>query len=145
MGPRLISTWTAMRPSNALTASKTSLIVLLIPGRRRPMDFLLAFNDHAALVGNLEGRVRTEQRPAQFSPQDWQARLQNDYLEPEHGYNEEGMPFMNMTGDFRFENGQVKVVRLEGVKPYETFADEGSGLSVRAVFLSHLNQWAVSD
>jgi hypothetical protein len=39
----------------------------------------------------------------------------------------------------------VKVVRLEGVKPYETFADEGSGLSVRAVFLSHLNQWAVSD
>jgi hypothetical protein len=109
------------------------------------MDFLLAFNDNAALVGNLEGRVRTEQRPAQVSPQNWQVQLQNNYLEPEHGYNEEGMPFMNMTGDFRFENGQVKVVRLEGVKPYETFADESSGLSVRAVFLSHLNQWAVSD
>jgi hypothetical protein len=109
------------------------------------MDFLLAFNDDAALVGNLEGKVRTERRPTQFSPRDWQVRLQNNYLEPEHGYNEEGMPFQNMTGDFRFENGQVKVVRLEGVKPYETFSDEGSGLSVRAVFLSHLNQWAVAD
>ena len=109
------------------------------------MDFLLAFNDDAALVGNLEGQVRTERRPTQFSPTDWQVRLQNNYLEPEHGYNEEGMPFQNMTGEFRFENGQVKVVRLEGVKPYETFSDEGSGLSVRAVFLSHLNQWAVTD
>jgi hypothetical protein len=109
------------------------------------MDFLLAFNDNAALVGNLEGQVRTEKRPAQSSPQDWEVRLHNDYLVPERGYNEEGMPFQNMTGDFRFENGQVKVVRLEGVKPYETFSDEGSGLSIRAVFLSHLNQWAVAD
>ena len=109
------------------------------------MDFLLVFNHDAALVGDLEGRVRTEKRPVQFSARDWEVRLHNDYLEPEHGYNEEGMPFMNMTGDFRFENGQVKVVRLEGVKPYESFSDEASGLSVRAVFLSHLNQWAVAD
>jgi hypothetical protein len=111
----------------------------------KTMDFLLAFNDNAALVGNLEGRVRTEKRPAHLSSQDWEVGLSNNYLEPEHGYNEEGMPFQNMTGDFRFENGQVKVVRLEGVKPYETFSDEASGLSVRAVFLSHLNQWAVAD
>jgi hypothetical protein len=109
------------------------------------MDFLLAFNDNAALVGDMEGRVHTEKRPAHLSSQDWEVGLSNSYLEPEHGYNEEGMPFQNMTGDFRFENGQVKVVRLEGVKPYETFSDEGSGLSVRAVFLSHLNQWAVTD
>jgi hypothetical protein len=109
------------------------------------MDFLLIFNDDAALVGNLGGQVRTEKRPAHLSSQDWQVGLSNNYLEPEHGFNEAGMPFQNMTGDFRFENGQVKVVRLEGVKPYETFSDEGSGLSVRAVFLSHLNQWAVAD
>lgn len=109
------------------------------------MDFLLTFNNDAALVGNLEGQVRTEKRPAHLSAQDWQVGLSNCYLEPEHGFSEEGMPFMNMTGDFRFENGEVKVVRLEGVKPYETFSDAGSGLSVRAVFLSHLNQWAVTD
>ena len=109
------------------------------------MDFLLAFNDDAALVGNLEGRVRTERRPAQFSTEDWKVRLQNDYLEPEHGHNPEGMPFQNMTGDFRFENGVVKVVRLEGFKPFETFSDESAGLSVQAVFLSHLNQWAVTE
>ena len=109
------------------------------------MDFLLAFNNNAALVGDLEGRVRTEKRPAHLSPQDWEVGLRHNFLEPEHGYNEEGMPFQNMTGEFRFENGQVKVVRLEGVKPYETFSDESSGLSVRAVFLSHLNQWAVTD
>ena len=55
------------------------------------MDFLLAFNDDAALVGNLAGQVRTESRPAQFSPTDWQVGLHNNYLEPEHGYNEEGI------------------------------------------------------
>jgi len=38
----------------------------------------------------------------------------------------------------------VKVVRLEGVKPYEVFTDESSGLTVRAAFLSHINQWAVA-
>lgn len=109
------------------------------------MDFLLAFNDNAALVGDLDGRVRTETRPAQLSPRDWGGRLHYAYLEPEHGYNEEGVPFMNMTGSFRLENGEVKVVRDEGVKPYETFSDEASGLSVQAVFISHLNQWAVAE
>ena len=110
------------------------------------MDFLLVSNDNAALVGDLEGHVRTETRPSELSPKDWEARLGSDYLEPEHGYGDvEGMPFTNLTGDFRWENGQVKVVKLEGVKPYETFSDEASGLSVQAVFLSHLNQWAVAD
>jgi hypothetical protein len=126
-----------------LTPGKTSPIVSHSPGDEI-MDFLLTFNNDAALVGNLEGQVRTEKRPVHLSAQDWQVRLSNNYLEPEHGDNAEGMPFQNMTGDFRFENGQVKVVRLEGVKPYETFSDEACGLSVRAVFLFHLNQWAVT-
>jgi hypothetical protein len=109
------------------------------------MDFLLISNADAALVGDLAGTVRTETRPVQMSPEQWQIRVYSDYLEPEHGYNEEGMPFTNMTGDFRWENGQVKVVRLDGVKPFETFSDEAFGLSVRAVFLPHLNQWAVAE
>jgi hypothetical protein len=109
------------------------------------MDFLLISNADAALIGDLAGTVRTETRPAQWSAEEWQIRVSSDYLEPEHGYNEEGMPFTNMTGDFRWENGQVKVVRLDGVKPFETFSDEAFGLSVRAVFLSHLNQWAVAE
>lgn len=108
------------------------------------MDFLLVFNDDAALVGDLEGKVRTEKRPAQLSPEAWEERLRSAYLEPEHGFSEEGVPYTNLTGDFRWENGQVKVVKLEGVKPYETFSDEASRLSVQAVFLSHLNQWAVA-
>ena len=109
------------------------------------MDFLLVFNDRAALVGDMEGEVRTETRPPELSVPEWNTRLRADYLEPEHGYNEEGMPFTNMTGDFRFVNGQVQVVRLDGVKPYQTYADESFGLSVRAVFLAHLNQWTVAD
>jgi hypothetical protein len=109
------------------------------------MDFLLAFNDNAALVGDQDGKVRTETRPAKFSPTVWEGRLRLAYLEPEHGYLEEGVPFLNMTGSFRFEDGEVKVVKDEGVKPYETFSDETSGLSVRAVFLSHLHQWSITD
>ena len=109
------------------------------------MDFLLAFNHAAALVGDMEGQVRTEMRPPQLSAPEWETLLRSAYLEPEHGYNEEGIPFTNMTGDFRFVNGEVQVVRLDGVKPYQTYADESSGLSVRAVFLSHLNQWTVAD
>ena len=109
------------------------------------MDFLLAFNDAAALLGDMEGQVRTETRPPQLSAPEWENLLRSAYLEPEHGYNEEGIPFTNMTGDFRFVNGEVQVVRLDGVKPYQTYADESSGLSCRAVFLSHLNQWTVAD
>ncbi len=109
------------------------------------MDFLLAHNESAALVGDMEGQVRTETRPPQSSAQDWETRLHSDYLEPEHGYHEQGIPFTNMTGDFRFVNGEVQVVRLDGVKPYQTFSDDSAGLSVRAVFLSHLNQWTVAD
>jgi hypothetical protein len=132
-------------PATQSIDGKPDFTYCLVSRGMRAMDFLLGFNNDAALVGDLEGRVRTEKRPVHLTSQDWEVGLSNNYLEPEHGYNEEGMPFQNMTGDFRFENGQVKVVRLEGVKPYETFADDASGLSVRAVFLSHLNQWAVAD
>jgi len=109
------------------------------------MDFLLVSNNDAALIGDLQGQVRTERRPAQLSAEDWVVRLGTDYLEPDRGFNEEGMAFTNLTGDFRWENGQVKVVKLEGVKPFETFSDEASGLSVRAVFLEHVNQWGVAE
>jgi hypothetical protein len=110
------------------------------------MDFLLAFNNEAALVGDMSGDVRTERRPAQLTPQAWENRLRFAYIEAEHGSEDAGgMSFTNATGAFRFENGQVKVMKVEGVKPYETFSDELSGLSVRAVFLEHLNQWTISD
>jgi hypothetical protein len=110
------------------------------------MDVLLVFNGEAALVGDLEGQVRTETRPDQLSLPDWEGRLRSVYLEPEHGFGDEaGVPFTDHTGEFRWEDGQVKVVKLEGFKPYETFADEARGLSVRAVFMPHLNQWVVSE
>jgi hypothetical protein len=109
------------------------------------MDFLLAFNNEAALVGDLNGHVRTEQRPPQLTAQAWENRLRFAYIEAERGAEEGGMSFTNATGAFRFENGQVKVMKVEGIKPYQTFSDDASGLSVRAVFLEHLNQWTVAE
>ncbi len=110
------------------------------------MDFLLAFNSEAALVGDLNGKVRTERRPAQLTPQAWENRLCFAYIEAERGSEDAGgMPFTNATGSFRFENGQVKVMRVDGVKPYETYSDDASGLSVRAAFLEHLNQWTITE
>ena len=110
------------------------------------MDFLLTFNTEAALVGDLNGKVRTERRPAQLTPQAWENRLRFAYIEAERGGEQAGgLPYTNHTGSFRFENGQVKVVKVEGVKPYETFSDQASGLSVRAVFVDHLNQWNVAE
>jgi hypothetical protein len=110
------------------------------------MDFLLAFNNEAALVGDMTGNVRTERRPDQLTPQAWENRLRFAYIEAERGGEEAGgMPFTNATGSFRFENGQVKVMKVEGVKPYQTFSDDVSGLTVRAVFLDHLNQWTIAD
>ena len=110
------------------------------------MDFLLVFNDEGALVGDLDGHVRTERRPAQLTPQAWENRLRFAYIEAERGSEDAGgMPFTNATGSFRFEDGQVKVVRVDGVKPYETFSDEACGLSVRAAFLEHLNQWMIAE
>ncbi len=110
------------------------------------MDFLLAFNADAALIGNMNGKVRTERRPSQLTGQAWENRLRFAYLEAESGTEDEGgIPFTNATGSFRFENGQVKVMRVDGVKPFETFSDEASGLSVRAAFIEHLNQWTVTE
>jgi len=109
------------------------------------MDFLLTFNQEAALVGDLNGNVRTERRPSQLTTQAWENRLRFAYIEAERGGEEGGMSFTNATGAFRFENGQVKVMKVEGVKPYQTFSDEPSGLVVRAVFLEHLNQWTVAE
>ena len=110
------------------------------------MDFLLTFNNEAALVGDLSGNVRTERRPQQLTPQAWENRLRFAYIEAERGTEDAGgKPFTNATGSFRFENGQVKVMKVEGVKPYQTFADDASGLKVRAVFLDHLNQWTVAE
>jgi hypothetical protein len=110
------------------------------------MDFLLVFNDDAALVGDLNGKVRTERRPAQLTPQAWENRLQFAYIEAERGGEDAGgIPFTNATGNFRFENGQVKVLKVEGVKPFQTYSDDASGLSVRAAFLEHLNQWTIAE
>ena len=110
------------------------------------MDFLLTFNSEAALVGDLNGKVRTERRPPQLTPQAWENRLSFAYIEAERGSEDAGgMPFTNATGSFRFENGQVKVMRVDGVKPYETYSDDASGLSVRAAFLEHLNQWSITE
>jgi hypothetical protein len=110
------------------------------------MDFLLTFNDEAALVGDMNGDVRTERRPAQLTPKAWENRLRFAYIEAERGSEDAGgVPFMNATGSFRFENGQVKVMKVEGVKPCQTYSDDASGLSVRAVFLEHLNQWTITE
>jgi hypothetical protein len=126
-----------------LTRSQTCHIVT---SPKTFMDFLLAFNNEAALVGDLSGNVRTERRPSQLTPQAWENRLRFAYIEAERGGEDAGgISFINATGSFRFENGQVKVMKVEGVKPYQTFSDTASGLSVRAVFLEHLNQWTVAE
>lgn len=109
------------------------------------MDFLLAFNNDAALIGDLSGKVRTERRPSQLTAQAWENRLQFAYIEAERGGEDTGMRYTNATGSFRFENGQVKVMRVDGVKPFEVFSDDTSGLSVRAAFIDHLNQWTVAE
>lgn len=110
------------------------------------MGTLLAFNDNAILVGDRDGRVRTESRPAELSRSEWEERLRFDYLEPEHWYkDEEGMPFSHYTGGYWDENGQMKAEVIEGVKPYEDFSDEVSGLSIRATFLLHIHQWVLAD
>jgi hypothetical protein len=110
------------------------------------MDFLLAFSNEAALVGDSSGNVRTERRPSELTPQAWENRLQFAYIEAERGSEDlGGMSYTNATGAFRFENGQVKVMKVEGVKPYQTYSDDTSGLSVRAVFVDHLNQWTIAE
>jgi hypothetical protein len=110
------------------------------------MDFLLAFNNEAALVGDMSGHVRTERRPAQLTPAAWENRLRFAYIQAEQGGEDDaGIAFTNATGSFRFENGQVKVMKVEGVKPYQTYSDDASGLSVRAAFLEHVNQWTTAE
>jgi len=115
------------------------------PSEKNIMDFLLASNDQAALIGDLTGNVRTERRPEQLTVQAWENRLRFAYIEAEQGNEDEGVSFTNATGSFRFENGQVKIMKVEGVKPFQTFSDDASGLSVRAAFIEHLNRWTIAE
>src|SRR6267143_7070721 len=97
------------------------------------METLLAFNDDAALVGDWEGQVRTKRRPADVASDEWIPQLRSEYGEPEHWYKDaEGAPFSHFTGGYWHEpNGQMNVEVLEGIKPYEAYSDDTSGLAVR--------------
>jgi hypothetical protein len=107
---------------------------------------LLTFNKDAALVGDWDGRVRTEVRPAEMNVEEWERRVRHAYVEPYHWYADvDGAPFKHFTGGYYQEAGQVTVEVLEGVKPYETFSDESFGLSVRATFLTNVHKWVVAD
>ena len=111
------------------------------------MSTLLAFNDDAALVGDFNGQVRTEKRPAELSQEDWAKQVRNYYREPEHWYpDEEGAPFTHHTGGYWYDDkGEMNVEVLEGTKPYETISDDAVGLSVRACFLENVHFWVVAD
>ncbi|MBC8030185.1 MAG: hypothetical protein H7Z16_08745 [Pyrinomonadaceae bacterium] len=109
------------------------------------MDTLLASNDVAALVGDLDGRVRTAIRSATLSSEEWDKELRYDYQKPEDCPDAEGAPISELTGEYwHDEKGQMVGV-LEGVKPYETFSDESVGLSVRAAFLPNVQLWVIAD
>lgn len=111
------------------------------------MDTLLAHNDNAALLGDMEGRIHKETRPAELSPQEWQERLRSSYREPEHGYkDDEGVPYRHSTGGYAYDQeGRMVLQFVEGVKPYETFTDEASGLSLRYAFLAYGREWHIAD
>lgn len=111
------------------------------------MDTLLAFNEDIAFLGDVEGRVRKEARPAELSPKDWENQLHSDYLEPEHWYkDEEGVSFARLAGSYSYnKDGQLRLHTADGFKPYTVFSDEASGLSVRAAFLSTTGEWFVAD
>jgi len=111
------------------------------------MTTLLAFNDRAALIGDFDGRVRTETRPSDLSQEEWTRYLKSHFSEPEHWYpDEEGAPFTHHTGGYwHDEKGQMNVEVLQGIRPYETFSDKAVDLSVRAAFLPNIHFWVIAD
>lgn len=94
----------------------------------------------------MEGRIRTEIRPAELSPQEWRERLRR-YQEPEHWYKDaEGKAYRHSTGRHEYDQeGRLVLIFAEGVKPYQTFTDEASGLSVRFAFLGISREWFIAD
>lgn len=111
------------------------------------MDTLLANNDDFALIGDMEGRIRTEQRPADLSLREWKERLRSSCLEPEHWYkDEDGVPYKRITGNYTYEkDGRITAQSIEGVKSYESFTDEVSGLSIRFTFFAYSREWFIAD
>src|SRR5689334_13540979 len=71
----------------------------IVCSKQTTMDFLLAFNDDAALVGDMNGKVRTERRPEQLTAQAWENRLRFAYIEAERSSEDAGgMRYTNATG-----------------------------------------------
>lgn len=107
---------------------------------------LLKFRDDIALIGEIEGSVHIETRPAELSSGEWLEHLRGNYLEPGNWYkDEDGFPHEGFLDCGIGEGGQMVAVTREYVAPYKSFTDESSGLSVRAAFETNTKKWIIDD
>ena len=100
------------------------------------MDTLLAYDDNAALIGDLEAKVRGELRPDRLSPEEWRKHLHTQCRQPEHWFkNEDGVSFKRYTGGYWYENGKIFLEEVEAYYPYQTFSVDEIPFSIRAVLI----------
>ncbi len=111
------------------------------------METLLIFNNDVALIGNLHGQVRADQRPAEISSNVWHLQLRHQCCDPQHWYRDAaGSPVIHWTGGFcRESSEEAKLAILESSEPYRTYSDDVSGLAIRAVFHPNLREWVIDD
>lgn len=111
------------------------------------MNTLLKFNNDAALVGDMVGRIYKETRPSDLSPKEWEEQLRSKYQEPGHGYRDaDGVSITRLGGRYQYADGrEIEIPPVETFESYQVFSDEPSGLSVVAVFLTSGNEWIVAD
>jgi hypothetical protein len=100
------------------------------------MSTLLQVNEQAALVGDLDGNVRTEPIP-----------LTHDYTQPAHATETDEYYTASRAGNLDLtENPGVRFLHKTEVQfPFRTYKDDANGLSVRAAFDTGTKLWVVAD
>jgi hypothetical protein len=111
------------------------------------MEVLLAFNNSAALIGDINGKVRPERRHPDQSVEGWKNFLQSEYEEPLHVGKNRDFITANRSGALvasaKPGEGQIRVIK-ETV-PIAKYSDLEFGLSVRAAFDPYMKVWFVAD
>lgn len=110
-------------------------------------ESILGFNETVALVGTLEGTVRSELLPINQTQEERLKWVQNNFRNPKHTQKDtESIPIrfygaLEPADEQNYSYLPITTAQVQ-LKDYE---DSTTGLVVRAIFNPVLNEWTVAD
>jgi hypothetical protein len=111
------------------------------------MDTLLALNETVALVGDLDGNIKSIELPENQTPQQREEWFKYRFKDAKHTKRtDEEIDIFTYGPLIPTEKPNVhNISEFHGKAKMQTYTDEKTGLSVRAAFDPFLMEWTVAD